>query len=159
MTRALLGRMLPAVLVLTVAAPAGAQPSFRWWRSAEVQKDLGLTPDQVTRLDGIFQGAIERQHKNKDVLDRLEAQLSSLIEANADEPTVVQQVDKVEAARGVLNKERTLMLLHMRQVLTPQQRTIYTARVEQWQREHPRPHGDVNSRTSSRGPQPQPQQP
>ncbi len=155
MTRQLLARGIVAVLLLTVALPAGAQPSFRWWQSADVQKDLGLTADQVARIDEIFRTTIEQQRKNKDVLDRLEARLSTLIEADADEDTVVKQVDKVEAARAALNKERTLMLLHMRQVLTPTQRTTYTARVEQWQREHPRTRADNSRSNSGRG---QPQQ-
>jgi Spy/CpxP family protein refolding chaperone len=146
----LLARAASAVLVLAVAAPASAQRSFQWWRAEEVQKDLGLTQDQVTRLDDVFQTAMDRQRKNKDVLDRLEAQLSTLIEQGTPEADVVKQIDKVEAARATLNKERTLMLLHMRQVLTPEQRATYNARVEQWQKDHPRPSRQDSNRGSGR---------
>jgi Spy/CpxP family protein refolding chaperone len=41
---------------------------------------------------------------------------------NADETVVTHQVDKVEAIRSRLNKGRTLLLLHHRQLLTPEQR-------------------------------------
>ena len=40
----------------------------------------------------------------------------------ATEPEVTLQIDRVEAVRSTLNKTRTLMLLHMRQVLKPEQR-------------------------------------
>jgi ubiquinone/menaquinone biosynthesis C-methylase UbiE len=42
--------------------------------------------------------------------------------AGADESLVTRQVDKVESTRASMNKMRTLMLLHERQVLTPDQR-------------------------------------
>lgn len=150
MTRQLLPRAATALLLLAVALPTAAQPPFRWWRADDVQKELALTADQVARIDNIFRTTIERQRQNKDVLDGLEARLSSLIEADAAEADVVKQIDKVEAARAALNKERTLMLLHMRQVLTPAQRATYTARVEQWQRDHPRPSRADGNRGSGR---------
>ncbi len=65
--------------------------------------------------------------RQKDELDKVEAQLSHLIETNADEAMVTKQIDHVEMARAALNKTRTLMLLHMRQVLTPDQRTKLSA--------------------------------
>ncbi len=150
MTRQLLARAAAAALVLAVAAPAMAQRTFQWWQAEEVQKDLGLSPDQISRLDDIFETTMARQRKNKDSLDRLEAQLSTLIETDALEADVVKQIDKVEAERATLNKERTLMLLHMRRVLTPEQRTTYDARVERWQQDHPRPSRTDSNRGSGR---------
>ena len=47
-------------------------------------------------------------------------------------------MDKVEAIRGGLNKTRTLMLLRMRQVLTPEQRVILNKLHEQWDKDHSR---------------------
>jgi Spy/CpxP family protein refolding chaperone len=142
MNRRLVARVLPALLALAIAVPAVAQPPFRWWRSENIQKDLALTTEQIARLDEIFRSTLEQQRQNKDRLDQLEERLSTMIEADAAEAEVVQQVDKVEAARAALNKERTLMLLHMRKVLTPEQRTTYNARVEAWQREHARTRND-----------------
>jgi Spy/CpxP family protein refolding chaperone len=138
MTRPILAGVASAALVLTVALSASAQRSFRWWRSEDVQKELALSASQISRIDEVFTLAIERQRKNKDILDELEAHLSTLIEEDADEAAVVNQIDKVETVRATLNKERTLMLLHMRKILTPAQQATYTARVDEWQREHPR---------------------
>src|SRR5215475_3050905 len=97
-------------------------PRFAWWRDEHYQKHLALTSDQVTRLEAIWQAALPELRKGRDDLDRQEAELSRLIEMNANETVVIHQVDKVEAIRSRLNKARTLLLLHHRQLLTPEQR-------------------------------------
>ena len=48
---------------------------------------------------------------------------------------IARYVDKTEAARGSLNKVRTLMLMRMRQVLRPDQRVRFKALHERWDRE------------------------
>jgi Spy/CpxP family protein refolding chaperone len=52
---------------------------------------------------------------------------------NADEAIVVRQVDKVEAIRSHVNKTRQLLLLHHRQLLTPEQRVKLKALTDQMQ--------------------------
>ena len=95
---------------------------FAWWRAEQYQKNLGLSADQVNRLEAIFQGVLPELRKGREDLDRHEAELSRLIESSADEALVTRQIDKVEALRSRLNKTRQLLLLHHRQVLTPEQR-------------------------------------
>lgn len=131
-------RALWVLVILALAAPAGAQ-SFAWWKDLRFQKEVGLTGDQCTRIDGVFQTALPHLRQGKEELDRLEAELSRLIDSNADEAQVVRQVDRVEAQRAALNKGRTLMLLHMRQVMTPDQLARFKAAHDQWEKEHPRP--------------------
>jgi Spy/CpxP family protein refolding chaperone len=136
-------RIRPVVLCVAVvlggpvsggsAAPAAATPAeqaavsqppqrFAWWRSEQYQKNLGLTVDQVNRIETIFQNALPDLRKGRDELDREEAELSRLIEVNADEAKFVRQLDKVEALRSHLNKVRLLILYHHRQVLSADQR-------------------------------------
>jgi Spy/CpxP family protein refolding chaperone len=50
----------------------------------------------------------------------------------------MRQVDKVEALRSNMNKNRTLMLLRMRQVLSPDQRTKLNQLHEEWEKTHRR---------------------
>ena len=114
---------LAVMLLVAAAASARAQSfGFPWWRDAQFQKDLSLTSDQSARIDTVFQSTISLLRQKRQELDQQEAELSRLIAANADEATVVRQVDKVEGIRASLNKHRTLMLLRMRQVLSPDQR-------------------------------------
>jgi Spy/CpxP family protein refolding chaperone len=116
-------RWLAVAVLLALAAPLHAQSfGFSWWKDAQFQRDLGLTPDQTAKIDAIFQSTISLLRQKKADLDRQEDELSRMIAAGADESLVTRQVDKVESTRASMNKMRTLMLLHERQVLTPDQR-------------------------------------
>jgi Spy/CpxP family protein refolding chaperone len=127
-------RLLAALFMLLVAAGASAQP-MQWWKAEPARTELGLTGDQSTRIEGIFQESMTQLRAQKGDLDRLEGKLSRLIETSADEAAVTQQIDKVEAVRSALNKTRTLMLLRMRQALTPEQRLALSAMHTRWERE------------------------
>ena len=125
--------LVPAALLLALAAPARGQAfGFPWWKDAQFQKDLSLTVDQSSRIDGVFESTITLLRQKKVELDGQEAELSRLIAVNADEWAVTRQVDKVEGIRAHLNKTRTLMLLRMRQVLTPEQRVKLNKLYEQY---------------------------
>ena len=126
---------LVIVFLLVLAAEGRAQSfGFPWWRDAQFQKELSLTSDQSGRIDSVFQSTISLLRQKREELDQQEAELSRLIAANADEAMVVRQVDKVEGIRASLNKHRTLMLLRMRQVLSPDQRVKLNKLYEQYQK-------------------------
>ena len=138
-------RLLPAVFVLALAAPVRGQLfGFPWWKDAQFQRDLSWSTEQSARIETIFQSGISSLRRQKEELDQQETDLSRMIATNADELMVTQQVDRVETSRGRMNKTRTLMLLHERQVLTPDQRIRLNKLHEQWAKDHrPPPHGDV----------------
>jgi Spy/CpxP family protein refolding chaperone len=121
MTRCWFRRLLLGLALVALAGPAHAQP-FAWWKSDQYRRELSLTADQLTRINSIFQMAMPQLRNTKNDLDRQETELSRLVEANSDEATITRQIDRVEATRASLNKMRTLMLVHMRDVLTPDQR-------------------------------------
>jgi Spy/CpxP family protein refolding chaperone len=131
--------LIVATLLQLASAPAVGAQSFAWWKSEQFQKDVGLTTEQCARIDNIFQSTLPKLRESKEELDKQEAKLSKLIAEAADETRVIRQVDRVEAIRGSLNKMRTLMLLHERQVLTPEQLVKFKAAYEQWEKDHPRP--------------------
>jgi Spy/CpxP family protein refolding chaperone len=127
--------LLAAMVLLALAAPAHGQSfGFPWWKDAQFQRELSLTSDQSARIDGVFESTITLLRQKKVELDGQEAELSRLIAVNADEWAVTRQVDKVEGIRANLNKTRTLMLLRMRQVLTPDQRVQLNKLYEQHRR-------------------------
>ena len=131
---------LVIIFSLAAAAEGRAQSfGFPWWRDAQFQKDLSLSADQSARIDSVFQSTVSLLRQKREELDQQEAELSRLIAANADETVVVRQVDRVEGIRASLNKHRTLMLLRMRQVLSPEQRVRLNKIYEQWQKDHKRP--------------------
>ena len=142
-----LGRALAALFVMALVAPAVAntaqngQTGFPWWKDPKVVQELKLSPDQSTRIDNVFRAVFPQLRQTREELDRQEAELSRLLEINAEEAAVLRQVDKVEVVRASLNKARTLMLLHMRQVLMPKQNAKFNAVFEQYRRDNPRASG------------------
>lgn len=139
MSRAWSCGALATLLLLALGAPVGAQ-SFAWWKSEQFQKEVGLSADQCTRIDNVFQSTLPKLRQGHDDLDKQEAELSRMIEANADEALVVKQVDRVEATRAALGKMRTMMLFHMHQVLTSEQLAKFKTAHDKWLQEH-RPKG------------------
>jgi Spy/CpxP family protein refolding chaperone len=127
-------RLVALVFVLSFAAAASAQQQLNWfwWKS---EPTLAISPDQSAQIDGIFQDGIGQLQRQKDELDRLETKLSRLIETSASEAEVTHQIDRVEATRSTLNKTRTLMLLHMRLVLKPEQRLKLNGLLERREQE------------------------
>jgi Spy/CpxP family protein refolding chaperone len=130
------------VLVALSGSVHGQSFGFPWWRDAQFQRDLTLTPDQSARIDAVFQKTIPNLREKRTELDAQEEELSRMIAANADESAVVKQVDKVEAIRAHMNKTRTLMLLRMRQVLSPEQRARLNKLYEEREKDHRRQRGD-----------------
>ncbi len=124
-------------VVLAVAAPAvaGAQ-GFKWWQSDKFKSDLALLPDQITRLEEVYQGLRPTLTAGKEELDRLESSLSKLIAAGeAPEGDVMKMVDQVEHSRAELAKSRTLMIYRMHRILTVDQRAKMNALHERWEQE------------------------
>jgi Spy/CpxP family protein refolding chaperone len=110
-----------SLVLLGLAGPVRAQ-GFKWWQNTRFQRELGLTDEQVTRLEGIFQTTSPTMRAQKNALDRLEDTLSKVIaDPASDEAAVLQASDRVEAARGELSRTRTLMLYRMRRVLSNEQ--------------------------------------
>jgi Spy/CpxP family protein refolding chaperone len=130
-------RLLPVFMVLALTGPVRAQstPPLAWWREPKFQKDLGLTIDQSNRIDGVFQAALPHLRQKKAELDAQEAELSRLVEANVEETVIGKQSDHVEVIRADLNKTRTLMLVHIRQILSPEQRDKFKVLREERERQ------------------------
>ena len=114
-----------AVVLLVLSSSVSAQ-RFKWWQAENVQRELGLTKEQVIRLEEIFQSYLPTLRKQKDALDSAEAEFNRLV-AKGDHTSTLAHVDIVEAARAALNKSRALQLVHMRRVLTADQHAKLTA--------------------------------
>jgi Spy/CpxP family protein refolding chaperone len=110
---------------------------FAWWKSDPFKKELGLTAEQSARIDKIWETARPELRQEWDELSKLEGKLSRLIQVDADEAVLTRQIDRVETARAGANKTRSLMLVQMLKVLTPDQRTRFSALHAKWQQEQP----------------------
>jgi Spy/CpxP family protein refolding chaperone len=132
--------LLSVLTLVALAGPVYGQPPAPfvpgpWWR--DYQKTLGLSDDQSARIEAVFQAALPQLRQRKDELQVQETELSRLLKADADEDVIAKQSDRVEAVRTVLNKNRTLMLVRMRAIMTPDQRGKLNVLREQWDKDHP----------------------
>jgi Spy/CpxP family protein refolding chaperone len=127
-----------ATFALCLAPLPAAAQAFKWWQSEKFQQDLQLTGDQIERIEETFQASLPEFREQKQTLDKLEDDLSRLIDASADEAAVMQQADRVEDVRSHLSKARTRMLVRIRRVLTPDQRVRLAALHHEWERSRKR---------------------
>lgn len=138
------GRLLTVALVVAGVAPQSAQqppsPPFQqptprppvWWKSEVFKKELALSVDQVARIDKIWETTRVELRQEMDELSKLEDKFSRLLQKDSDETTLSRQIDRVETARASANKTRSLMLVQMRKVLTPDQRVHLDAIHARW---------------------------
>jgi Spy/CpxP family protein refolding chaperone len=119
-------------LLVAVALPAAGQG--KWWQSEEYKRELKLTPEQSKKLEDVFQAAVPTLKSLKKALDSAESEFERLLE-RGDDGSVMDQVERVEAARAELNKSHTMMMLKMKRVLTPDQWTKFNAMHQTAERE------------------------
>jgi Spy/CpxP family protein refolding chaperone len=85
-------------------------------------KKIGVSDEQVQRIEKIFQDHRLQLIDLHAALEKQEAILEPLIEADQPEETrVIAQIDKVAQARANLEKSNAQMLLAIRAVLTVDQ--------------------------------------
>ena len=97
-------------------------PQGRWWGNPDLVQKLGITQDQIRKMDDILQ-----QHRLRLVdlhanLEKQELMLEPMVSADQpDESKILAQIDKVAQARADLEKANARMLLDIRRVLTADQ--------------------------------------
>lgn len=102
--------------------PGWDVPQGRWWTRPAIAKELGLSPEQKTRLEEIV---AERLTVIIDARAAVEKAQVELRQVAQKEPLDVQKARQafqaVQQARARLEKERFELLLSQRQVLTAEQ--------------------------------------
>ena len=108
--------------------PMGGAMGFgmerKWWQDPEVAQQLNLTPEQVKKMDSIFEQSKLQLIDLRANVEKQEVLLEPLISANpVDTAKAAAQIDKVANTRADLEKSSAKMLLGIRGVLTPDQWT------------------------------------
>jgi Spy/CpxP family protein refolding chaperone len=95
-----------------------------WWTDTALMTRLGLSDVQKARIENTFQAHRQNLTTSKDALEKEEAQLSKLLEADPiDRPSVLTQINKVIQARSDMERTNATMTLEMREQLTRAQWT------------------------------------
>ena len=94
----------------------------RWWGNPEMVQKLGLSTDQVKKMDDIFQQFRLQLIDLNANLQKQELILEPLVSADQpEESKILAQIDKVVQARAELEKSNARMLLGVRRVLSQEQ--------------------------------------
>lgn len=158
-------RFLIAAVLLAAATLAHAQalPPGKWWRREAVVRDLGLTPEQQTRLDRVFSAAAEDLIDARGEVEKSQIALkAALDERTPDRAVIRKNAARVSEARGRMFDLELMMLLDMRAVLTEPQwnrMRMFLERMEEQRRNRPPdggPDGPPNGPNRPRGNQPRP---
>ena len=99
-------------------------PVGRWWDDKAVIKSVGISKEQQTKMDAIFdenKPAILESYKN--FLSKQTALQKVNKDPKADQGTIFAAIDAVSQARASLQKVTAQMLLQIRQQMDPEQIT------------------------------------
>jgi Spy/CpxP family protein refolding chaperone len=99
------------------------RPPSRWWTTEKYRQELRLTAEQSAEIERIVQGSMSRLKGDKEDLDQAQSDFKQLMERpNASERELLKAAERLEMARFSISKERTIMLVRIHSVLTPEQR-------------------------------------
>ena len=139
-------RFLVAAALLACAAIAQAQqmPPGKWWRRAEVVRELQLSSEQQDRLDEIFRDAANDLIDARAAIEKLQVAIRAEIDRAQPRRQELQRVAaQLSDARGRLFERELMMLLDMRAVLNEQQWRRMRAHLDRMQdrprEQHERP--------------------
>ena len=113
-------------LAVSVPRPVDGDPlpAAPWWRSPAVQASIALTPDQVARLDAIHADSLPTRRRLREQLTGLRNELERVLaDGRVDDERARLIVERVCEAEKQRNIARTMLLLHMYRVLSPEQRS------------------------------------
>jgi len=90
-----------------------------WWTNTAVIQRLGLTDDQKAKIERAYENHRQNIVSTSSTLEKEEAQLAKLLEAeNVDRTAVQSQIDRIIQARGEVERANSAMTLEMREYLT-----------------------------------------
>jgi Spy/CpxP family protein refolding chaperone len=106
------------------------KPQPKWWIDPQLRAELGVTDAQSAAVEEVWQKSLPLLRDRRGQLEKQEDTLSQMIAAEAAEPAIIAQIDKIENMRAELAKGRTLMIYRMNKVLRPEQRAKVKAMME-----------------------------
>lgn len=111
-----------AALPLPAATAHGPAELGTWWQDSRVVRALQLRESQISQINQAFSSHRSELNNLASDLMRKEAMLQSMIDTHTlDEKKAAAQIDQVVAARGRLEKERTMMALDIRRAVSYEQ--------------------------------------
>lgn len=130
----LLAIAIATCLAGTALAQAGGpmMPKGKWWRMPQVSKELGLTAEQQTKLDAIFNASSTELIDMKADVDKLGIELRAQLEKpQSAKKDVIAVAQKLGTARGRLFEREIAMMVDMKSVLNEEQWGMLRSKLEE----------------------------
>ncbi len=111
---------LPILILLStpVVYARGEMPPGKWWRLPYATEQLHLTDAEKNELDELFIQSQLSIIDLKSALEKEQFELDNLLDRPVlDEPSVMDQLGKMQEARAGLYAERFRVLLQVRKIL------------------------------------------
>lgn len=100
----------------------GGQQPRKWWLDETYRRTLGLSPEQVSRIDRLYEEYAAVQREFWGSLRDAEREVSKLMGTEAPpEGQVVAAIERTELLRYKINERRALLLFRIRQQLSLEQ--------------------------------------
>ncbi len=97
----------------------------KWWKHQEVVSELGLTTEQVEKIETIFNTKKEKMNKYRERFIKKKEKLHKMMEdPNAKRKDIDEVAEDVDKLKSKLQKSHREMRLEIREILTPEQRKI-----------------------------------
>jgi len=146
-----------SILLVSITASAIAQEAkevkpapplrFKWWTNEKIIRDVGLTPEQVRRIEAIWTELKPLLEDLGSEITKQENELKALLDGEkVIEKTVENCIDRLYRSRADMEKNKLRLRYRIRDILTPEQRTQvhemgrkYHRDREQQQQQHPPP--------------------
>lgn len=108
-----------------------SMPPGKWWDKSDIVKKLKLKNDQRKKMDEVFQEMRGKLMEWNIAVDKEEAALEPLMEANPlDDAKILPQIDRIAQTRAELEKAEARLVLGLRHVLTQEQWKILQSESE-----------------------------
>jgi Spy/CpxP family protein refolding chaperone len=151
MKRAILFAACTLFVAVSMSGQEGMPPG-KWWRRAEIVRNLSLTEDQQNRLEVIFRNAstelIDTRAENEKAMIALRGELDR---PQLDRAAIRKAAQRVNDARARRFERELMMLVDMRAVLNDEQWNRMRAALDRLQ------DGPKDNRRPKQGGQPRPQ--
>lgn len=135
MLKNLFSFILLVFLVITPFIAAGQDvPADKWWYNPKIQKNLGLSQNEVDKLDQLFADSRRQLIKLKSDVEREQFELDQLLsKKKVDDAEVKKQFQKLEQARKNLANERLEFVIGVRNILGASRFQELKSNYRKWQ--------------------------
>ncbi len=97
----------------------------KWWKNKEIVNKLQLTTVQVNKIEQIFNlHKAKLSETKKSIIQKQNELNQKLKDPNADKQEIAQLADQTDLLKIQLGKIHRNMRLEIREVLSPDQRTL-----------------------------------